>query len=123
MKSVGRVATSCEEERPGQGQPGQHPVEILGRRRAGPDAGHVAAVLAEVVRLVDGVELDRRIEVREDDDQEGLQEQVWQAVGEKFELMKVCVCGKNWPIVGGNAMIAAAKMIGMTPAMLTRSGM
>ena len=37
--------------------------------------------------------------------------------------MNVCVVGKNWAIVGGNAMIAAAKMIGMTPAMFTRSGM
>ena len=37
--------------------------------------------------------------------------------------MKLCVCGKNWPIVGGNAMIAAAKMTGITPAMFTRSGM
>ena len=37
--------------------------------------------------------------------------------------MKLCVCGKNCPIVGGNAMIAAAKMTGITPAMFTRSGM
>jgi hypothetical protein len=37
--------------------------------------------------------------------------------------MKVCVCGKNWATVGGKAMIAAAKMIGITPAMFTRSGM
>jgi hypothetical protein len=28
----------------------------------------------------------------------------------------------SWPIVGGKAMIDAAKMTGMTPAMLTRSG-
>ena len=37
--------------------------------------------------------------------------------------MNDCVCGKNCAIVGGKAMIAAAKMIGMTPAMFTRSGM
>ena len=37
--------------------------------------------------------------------------------------MNVCVCGKNCATVGGKAMIAAAKMIGMTPAMFTRSGM
>ena len=30
--------------------------------------------------------------------------------------------GTSWPTVGGNAMIAAAKMTGMTPAMFTRSG-
>jgi hypothetical protein len=45
-----------------------------------------------------------------------------QLVGVKCSLMKPCVCGKNCATVGGNAMIAAAKMIGMTPAMLTRSG-
>ena len=28
----------------------------------------------------------------------------------------------SWPTVGGKAMIEAAKMTGMTPAMLTRSG-
>src|SRR4051812_29664333 len=37
--------------------------------------------------------------------------------------MKPAVAGKNCAIVGGNAMIAAAKITGMTPAMLTRSGM
>ena len=41
----------------------------------------------------------------------------------KCELMKLCVDGKNCAIVGGNAITAAAKMTGMTPAMLTRSGM
>ena len=28
----------------------------------------------------------------------------------------------SWPIVGGKAMIEAAKITGMTPAMFTRSG-
>ena len=28
----------------------------------------------------------------------------------------------NWPTVGGKAMIEAAKMTGITPAMLTRRG-
>ena len=28
----------------------------------------------------------------------------------------------SWPTVGGKAMIEAAKMTGMTPAMFTRSG-
>ena len=41
----------------------------------------------------------------------------------KCALTKFWVCGKYWAIVGGKAMIAAAKMIGMTPAMFTRSGM
>ena len=44
-------------------------------------------------------------------------------VGRKYLLTKSCVCGKYWPIVGGNAITAAAKMTGITPAMFTRSGM
>ena len=44
-------------------------------------------------------------------------------VGRKYLLTKSCVCGKYWPIVGGNAITAAAKMTGMTPAMFTLSGM
>jgi hypothetical protein len=36
--------------------------------------------------------------------------------------MNPWVCGKNCPIVGGNAITAAAKMIGITPAMFTRIG-
>ena len=31
-------------------------------------------------------------------------------------------CLMSWPTVGGKAMIDAAKMTGMTPAMFTRSG-
>ena len=41
----------------------------------------------------------------------------------KCWLMKLCDAGKKLAIVGGNAITAAAKMIGMTPAMFTRSGM
>ena len=37
--------------------------------------------------------------------------------------MKVCVFGANEPNVCGSASSAAAKMIGITPAMFTRSGM
>ncbi len=37
-------------------------------------------------------------------------------------LTNSCVAGMYCAIVGGNASTAAAKMTGMTPAMLTRSG-
>ena len=74
--SVGKTAMKARKNDAGQRQPRQHAVEVLRRRRAGPDAGDVAAVLAQVVGLVDRVELDRRVEVREDDDQERLREEV-----------------------------------------------
>ncbi len=43
--------------------------------------------------------------------------------GRKFRLTKPVHDGMNSAIVGGSAMIAAAKMTGITPAMFTRSGM
>src|SRR2546430_614403 len=43
--------------------------------------------------------------------------------GEKLLLIQLCVDGNIDATVGGSAMIAAAKMTGMTPAMFTRSGM
>src|SRR5213595_1974830 len=57
-------------QRARQSQPRQHAVEVLRSRRAGPDAGDVPAVLAQVVGLVDRIELDRGVEVGEDDDQD-----------------------------------------------------
>src|SRR5262245_17834784 len=41
----------------------------------------------------------------------------------KCWLMKLWVVGKKLAIVGGKANTAAAKVIGMTPAIFTRSGM
>src|SRR3954468_5827894 len=65
-----------EVERTGEREPRQHPVEVLRWRRGTPCAGEVAAVLPQVVGLVDRVELNGRVEVREDHDQECLQDQV-----------------------------------------------
>ena len=113
-----------EEQRAGQRQARQHAVEVLRGRRARADAGDVAAVLAQVVGLVDRVELDRGVEVREDDDQQRLDAEVRPRRSARSAwLMNVCVLGANEPIVCGSASSAAAKMTGMTPAMFTRSGM
>src|SRR3954452_20245439 len=54
-------------ERPREGQPGQDAVQELRRRAARAHPGYEAAVLAQVVRLVDRIEGDRRVEVREED--------------------------------------------------------
>ena len=55
-----------QEQSPGQGDAGEHPVEIGRRRPSRADARHEATVLLEVVGLVDGVELHRRVEVGEE---------------------------------------------------------
>src|SRR3954468_21528360 len=52
-----------EVQRARKGQRRQEAVEVLRRRRAGSDAGDVAAVSPEVVRLVDRVELHGGVEV------------------------------------------------------------
>ena len=65
-----------QEQRAGERQPGEDAIEELGRWPAGPHPGDEPAVLLEVVGLVDGVERDRRVEVREEDDQDRLAENV-----------------------------------------------
>jgi hypothetical protein len=59
-------------ERAGQRQAGQDAVQELGRRPAWPHPRDEAAVLLQVVRLVDRVERDRGVEVREEDDHDRL---------------------------------------------------
>ena len=93
------------------GRPGSHPRDE-------------PAVLLEVVGLVDGVERDRRVEVGEEDDEDRLADDVGPAVGREEVRDVAAPSGVliSWPTVGGKAMIEAAKMTGMTPAMFTRSG-
>ena len=57
---------------------GEDAIEVLRRRRPRTDAGDVPAVLAELVGLVDRIELDRGVEVREDHDQEPFHQDVRQ---------------------------------------------
>src|SRR3954447_18790176 len=65
-----------EVERAGERQPREDAVEELGRRAARTHAGDEAAVLLEVVGLVHRVERDRRVEVREQDDEDRLADDV-----------------------------------------------
>src|SRR3954453_17595931 len=125
-----------EVERPREREPGEDAVEELGGRAPRSDAGDEAPVLLQVVGLVDRVERDRGVEVREEDDQDRLAgeegrarraEEGRRARGarhglKKFEKLVAQGWRMSWPTVGGNAMSDAAKMTGMTPAMFTRSG-
>src|SRR6266545_7013722 len=65
-----------EVDRARQRQAREYAVEVLRGRRAGPDPWDITAVLAQVVGLVHRVELHRGVEVREQDDQERLDQEV-----------------------------------------------
>src|SRR6478735_8239672 len=58
-----------QEQRPGHGQAYQHRLEVLCGGAAGADAGDEAAVLLEVVGLLERVEHHRHVEEREREDQ------------------------------------------------------
>ena len=124
--SVGQRGDDREVDGAGQRQPGEHAVEV---DRGGPPRAHAgdeAAVLLQVVRLVHRVELHRGVEVREQDDEQRLEDDVvlgarGQEVGDRT--------GRTSPgppssaSVGGRITTDEAKMTGITPAMFTRSGM
>src|SRR2546427_66237 len=55
---------------------GQHVVDVIRRGGAGLHAGDKAALLLQVLRQVHRVEDDRRVEVREENDQQGARDQV-----------------------------------------------
>ena len=76
MKIDGATATDARKSAPAKRKPCHHAVEIGRGGRPGPDAGDVAVVFAQVVGLVHRVELHRRVEEREDEDQDRLGEQV-----------------------------------------------
>src|SRR4051812_32396773 len=68
-----------EVERPREREAGEDAVEELGGRAPRSHAGDEPAVLLQVVGLIDRVERDRRVEVREEDDQDRLAEDVRRA--------------------------------------------
>ena len=61
-------------DRPDHRQTREHIVQILCRTLAGPDAGQEAAIFAEVLRRIIGIEHDRGVEEREEDDQARLED-------------------------------------------------
>src|ERR1700753_1527883 len=81
MMMVGSAARGGQVQPSREGQPGEDAIQELGRWSAGSHAWDEPSVLLQVVGLVDGVERDRRIEVREDDDHDRLAEHVGPATG------------------------------------------
>ena len=102
---------------------GQHAVDVVRRPLARADAGDEAAVLAHVVGRVDRIEDDRRVEVGEEDDAHDLQQVVerlahLQLIADRCRPRRLIIVA----MVCGMTRIDDAKMTGMTPAVLTRSG-
>ena len=95
--------------------------------RARPDARDEAAVLAHVLREVVRVEHDRGVEVGEEHDDDRVQHVVEPAVSglnQVAELRRADGPAARTPAtVVGRIMMLEAKMIGITPAVFTRSGM
>ena len=126
IRIVGSAAIAARKSAPGNVSRARMRSRNSAVGRPGLHARDEAAVLPEVLGLVDGVERDRRVEVGEDDDQDALAEDVVPAAGREEVVQVVPKPVRFWPIscpiVGGIAITLAAKMTGMTPAMLTRSG-
>ena len=120
----GQQHDSGKEQGARQSDAGEHPVEIGGCRPSRADAWDEAAVLLEVVGLVDGVELHRRVEVREEDDQNDLGQRCTTrscgpiASASLLRPTHGVICAR----VTGNSSTDEAKITGMTPAMLMRRG-
>jgi hypothetical protein len=116
--AIGSSAMAVRKSAPGQRDALDHLLDVLGRLRPGAHAGHEPALLLEVLRQVDRVEDDRRVEVREQHDQDGHEAEVQprpglQRVG---DVARPGLPGKNWAAAPGTTITLCAKMIGITPA-------
>ena len=123
-RNSGRSATKVRYSGADDRQPREDRVDVLGRLLARPDARDEAAVLPHVVGHVGRVEDDRRVEVAEEDDPDDVQEDVQRlplrrASSPRFFIQSA---PEKLDEVAGSCMIEIAKIIGMTPPVLTRSG-
>src|ERR1700746_2651168 len=76
IRIVGRAATAARNSAPGKVRRARMRSRNSAVGRPCPPPGKDPAVFLQFVRLVDGVERDRRVEVGEHDDQEALAEHV-----------------------------------------------
>jgi hypothetical protein len=74
--AIGSSAMGRQEERPRERDALHDLLDVLGRLRARLHARHEPALLLQILRQVDRIEDDRRVEVREDDDQDRREHEV-----------------------------------------------
>ena len=96
VEEHGQDGDDGQEDGAGQGDAGHDAVEEFGGGFAGADAGDVAAVFLEVVGDLDGVELGGDPEVGEEEDHQGVEDEV--AGGAIGEL----VLGEAFEALGGD---------------------
>ena len=82
----GNYGDDAEVERAEERDLVQHALDKLAGRLAGTEAGDISAVLLQVVRNLDGIELDSRVEVSEEDDEQEVDDGVRNGV-----IAKPCV--------------------------------
>ena len=114
-----------QEERARQRDPAEHAVDVVGGGGARLHARNERALLLQVLRQVHRVEDDRRVEVAEDHDHEREQQVVRPAArGQEAGVIDVqrLVAGELRHRAG-TMMTVWAKMIGITPAVISRIGM
>ena len=130
-KIDGRRAISGQPQGAGQGDPVEDVLQVALGRWPGPDAGDVAALLADDVGLLVGIEGDGRVEVGEAEDQHAVEEDVPQVVGlgqvhadpVLDAASRTRGSAARWRCRIGKYSTELAKMIGTTPPVLTFIGM
>ena len=126
IRNSGRIAIERQVDGARQRDPRQDRVDVLRGPLARTDARDEAAVLPHVLGHVIRIEDDRRVEVAEEDDAGDVEQVVERHAAVELVdrvLHDPPACGKSPAIVCGNARIDDAKMTGMTPPVLTFSGM
>src|SRR6185369_11216786 len=80
-EQVGQHGDHAQIDGARKGDPAEHVAQIVGGGFAGPDAGNEAAELLHLVGTLVGVERDRHVEVREEDDQPEVDGDVYRVGG------------------------------------------
>src|SRR5438094_6170033 len=119
-----------EEQRAGDRDPRHDTGQELGGRAAGADAGDEPAVALDVVGDVIRHEREGRVEERERDDEHEVGQVVEDRVLKKATIVVETLRSHSVSLVVkycatwlGSSRIEIAKIIGITPALFTRSGM
>jgi len=114
IRTVGSSTMAAQEQGAGEGDAGQHPVEIRRRGRPGRMPGTKPPYFLRLVGLIDGVELHRGVEIREQDDQDNSAAMYHQELGQHPRQPLSQPQGTICAQVTGKSSTDEAKITGMT---------